>query len=152
MLIGVVLFALAAISGVVAYLFFFKKSSSSDFRNMMSGGPSTGGDMSYGQDRNISPEDLERIKREAKSKTRGGKQHMTLEQKMFRAGMFSEKERADFYRLRVLAPVIAVPVIGSGLWTFAGAQFGMIGILLGAVVGYQIPFTLLDKRIFRRDE
>ena len=91
-----------------------------------------------------------------KAKVRGGvkkKQQVTLEEKLFRAGLFSEKEQEFFKRLRVICPVVAVAIsVLVFLVLGISAELFLGGLLIGAAIGYQVPFSWLDRRILRRNE
>jgi len=152
MIFGIVLLGLAVISGIALFFYFFRGNQSQGIRGMM---PSAIGTREGGAAKSRaghSDEELSKIKYAAKAKRRKTKEKLTLEQKIFRAGIFSEREKADFYRLRIFCPVVLIPVLGAGLWSLAGAQFGLMGIIMGAVVGYQVPFSILNRRILWRNE
>lgn len=153
MLIGLVLLVVAAAAGIGIFIFFMRSSQGTGLRGMM---PSTSLGLEVRKsatgEARVSDSDLSRIKEETKGKLRSGKEQLTLDQLLFRAGIFSDKERADFYRLRVILPVVCIPAIGGLLWAFGGPQMGMLGILLGGAIGYQLPFSYLDRRISWRGE
>jgi len=152
-ILGLCLFGLAALSGIVAYFYFGGTEKNSSMRGMM---PSLTGLVDSIGNRvpaeGLNSDDLDKLKAEARFRSKKRKEPITLDQKLFRAGIFAEKEKADFYRLRMLSPIVAVPVLGSLLWTFAGAKFGLMGIVMGMLLGYQLPFTILDRRINWRNE
>jgi len=86
-------------------------------------------------------------KNAAKSKS------LTLEERMFQAGLFSEEQRRDFRRLQVVMPT-AFGLLGAGWGSFGGDPvnillYGVVGGMLGAY----IPLKRLDKWIkFRQEE
>ncbi len=153
MLVGLVLLVVAAAAAIGIFVFFFRSSQNQGLRGMMpSSVQGLESRISATGEVRISDADFNRIKEETKGKLKSGKDDLTLDQRLFRAGIFSDKERADFYRLRVILPVVSIPVIGGLLWTFGGAQMGMLGILLGGAIGYQLPFSYLDRKIAWRGE
>jgi Flp pilus assembly protein TadB len=86
-------------------------------------------------------------KNAAKSKS------LTLEERMFQAGLFSEEQRRDYRRLQVVMPT-ALGLLGAGWGSFGGdplniTLYGVVGGMLGAY----IPLKRLDKWIkFRQEE
>lgn len=114
-------------------------------RNLMQG---SGGDGAAKQ--RLTQSDFELIKAETKQ-TVAKKVELTVEDKMFQAGMVDSASKASFMRIRMIAPVI-VTMIG----VFAGIQFGGIFILvmsiLGLLIGMQVPVSILERRTESRHE
>lgn len=79
-------------------------------------------------------------------------QSLTLEERMFQAGLFSEEQRRDFRRLQIVMPT-ALGLLGAGWGSFGG---DIVTILLYAVIGGMlgsyIPLKRLDKWIKVRQE
>jgi len=98
-----------------------------------------------------SGEVYEQIKAQTKRKE-VKKRELTIEERLFQAGMFTERDRAEFQRWRLLYPIIIAPIATIVIWSFSGAEMGLIGLILGLGLGYQAPFTALDRRIKRRHE
>lgn len=94
--------------------------------------------------------ELERIKRETRGRRRGTEEP-ALEDKFFIAGIFSLEQKRDFARLRAIAPLITTPILVGFCW--GGSPLLVImAAVLGVLAGLQLPFTLLDRRIQRRQE
>lgn len=97
-----------------------------------------------------SGQELERLKAERKA-LKSKKQAVTLEERFFRAGMFSEEDKKEFARWRLMFPLVLCPA-----FMFAASSAGadlMIGAgVFGLLGGLQLPFTLVDRRVKRRNE
>jgi len=102
-------------------------------------------------DESRSAED-EILSRLAAKKSGNKKKPPNLNERMFQAGLFSEEQRRDFQRLRVIMPT-ALGLLGAG-WGIVGGDpsnallYGAIGGMLGAY----IPLNRLDKWIKLRQE
>ena len=84
-------------------------------------------------------------------KKSSGKKGVTLEEKFFRAGMFSVEERRDFHRMRVILPVVGA-ALGLFGGTYLGGQWLVIAPVFGGLLGYQAPFSILDRKIAARND
>lgn len=74
-----------------------------------------------------------------------------LELRLFRAGIFAEDSRRRFKRWRWLAPLLGICVTGT-ICLGIGLEKIWLPVLLGAVIGFQLPRSYLRRRIERRDE
>lgn len=98
-----------------------------------------------------SGEELDKL-RQALAKERKKSEEPSFEEKLFRAGVFSVKQKADFKRLQVMAPLIsmaAFALIGKGV---GDSQQVLLFALLGLLVGLYLPFWVLNRRTARRQE
>jgi len=96
-------------------------------------------------------EELEKIKN-ATRKSAKKRAEPTLQEKMFRAGLFTEKQRRDFNRLRVLLPSVGSFVLSQcGLYV-GGWQAAMLLGLCGLLAGVYLPFRIIERRMKQRDE
>ena len=98
-----------------------------------------------------SGEELEKLRQSVvKEKKKGAEP--TVAERLFRAGIFSSKQKADYKRLQVLCPIIftlVFAVVGRGI----GAVDGMLlGLVFGVTLGLYVPMKVLDRRIARRNE
>ncbi len=93
-------------------------------------------------------EQLERFQTAIK-KDKKAKKEPTIEEKMFRAGIFSRKQKADFKRLQVLAPIIGA-VVFLIIGRYAGEP--LLSMLVGLILGLYFPFKVLDRKIQKRHE
>jgi Flp pilus assembly protein TadB len=100
-----------------------------------------------------SPEDDQLAKmKESKKGRRSRKPEPTFEEKMFRAGFFSERQRADLKRMQRLLPIVAGCVL-AGVGAIAGSmQFALLGGVAGLLVGVYWPIKVVDRRIRERSE
>ncbi len=96
-------------------------------------------------------EELEKVKN-ATRKSFKKNAEPTLQEKMFRAGLFTERQRKDFQRLRILLPSVgAVVLMGFG-WYAAGWQMAMLAGVIGLLAGFYIPFRIIERRMKQRSE
>lgn len=154
-IIGIValVFALLSGGGIAAYFLFPRQDV--DLRSLMGSGNSAGlgkpSEVREKLQKDTTGEAFEKLKQQTRTKhlTRVGAP--TLEEKFFQAGMFSDEEKADFNRQRVLAPLICGPTLGF-LMSGIDTVILMGGLLLGALIGMRIPFMLLDRRLKARSE
>lgn len=136
---------LAAAIGL-GLIYFLTSSSKSNMQNMLdaSSKESIGGV--------VKDPEIEKMKLQVKNKAKSASSVVSLEEKLFRGGIFGEKGRADFYRWRMLAPLILGPIMGLGFGFYGGLQLGILGALLGGGIGYQLPISWLDRKIASRSE
>ncbi len=98
-----------------------------------------------------SGEELDRL-RQSLAKEKKKSKEPSLEEKLFRAGVFSTKQKADFKRLQVMAPLI-----GVALFAFLGRLLGngqllLLVSLIGLILGLYLPFYVLARRIQQRQD
>lgn len=153
-LIGIIALLLALVSGAVFVYYLLAPRRYANIRNLM-GTPGQGlGTPSEERARlrnDPTGKEFERLKEETKRKS-SKKAKPTLEEKFFHAGIFSDRDKREFQRLRLLIPFVTTPALGFGLGSI-GFDYAIIGVILGVLVGLQLPFTILDRKIkFRSDE
>jgi pilus assembly protein TadC len=142
--VAIVLLVIAMII-VIGIIYFLTTSKNRNIQTLMrTRDDSIGG-------KTIDPE-MERIKEETRKKNRPQREGISVDDKLFRAGIFGQKERADFYRFRAIGPLVCGPVLGALFWFYAGPALGLAGGILGAAVGYQAPISWIDRRIKARGE
>lgn len=93
------------------------------------------------------------LSRAAQRKQRSAKTGITLEERMFQAGLFSEEQRRDFKRLQVIMPS-ALGLLGAGYGSMGGDPLNILlyGVV-GAMLGAWIPMRRLESWIkFRQEE
>jgi pilus assembly protein TadC len=96
-------------------------------------------------------EELERVK-QATRKSFKKSSEPTLQEKMFRAGLFTERQRRDFQRLRILLPSVGSIVLAGVGWYADGWQVAMLAALVGLIGGFYLPFRVIERRIKQRNE
>jgi pilus assembly protein TadC len=97
-------------------------------------------------------EEIERLNAELRAKVAGVSKKETLEETMFKAGMFSESQRKDFKRLQLLAPVVLGLTLGCLFGWMGGLALFFFGVVVGVFFGLWIPFRVLSRRINTRME
>ena len=100
----------------------------------------------------ISDKELEQFKKDTKKKLRK-KQSFTQDELFFHAGIFSDKEKRDFNRLKVIAPfVVSVLLVVGVAYAGMGSDMIAIAVVLGVLLGLQLPKTIISRRIEYRAE
>jgi pilus assembly protein TadC len=156
--IGILALAIAAGAGMVLVYTYFFSTPRADYRALMGSVVDVpdvtplGTPVNKERQREVtSPQDLEKLKKESKKRMKK-KQKLSLEERFFQAGIFSEKEKRAFHQQRFFSPIVLCPLFFAGAWQFGGVDMGVLGAILGVLIGVQLPFTLLDKRIQYRAE
>ena len=153
LIIGLLAILLAVLCGGYIVVYFLFPRSRSNLRTLMAQGSGNLGTPSEERARLMkddSGQAFERLKKETKKKL-DTKAVLTLEDRFFRAGMFSDEDKREFYRLRVLAPVVLAPLFAFSC-SSVGWEFAIVGLIMGALLGAQAPYSLMDRRVKARDE
>lgn len=158
LIIGGAALVLAAVAGAAILYFLFVPRQETSIRNLMSSRPGSGmgapSEIRQRLQNDTTGRQYEMLKRATRNKIKA-KEKVTLEEKFFRAGMFTDQQKRDFSRLRVLCLIIGVPlglVIASFLTAYFGPGAYLGGMVLGVWVGVQAPVSVLDRQIAARDE
>jgi len=100
----------------------------------------------------LTPEaEIERLKKEARKRQTKQKQ-LTLEERYFQAGIFSDRDKAKFQRLRIIGPFAGAAIFGFLVWHLTGPDLGIVGVVLGVLLGLQAPTSVLDRKTKARSE
>jgi Flp pilus assembly protein TadB len=100
----------------------------------------------------VDPFDLERIKQNT-GRAKSVKKKEDLQAKMFKAGIFSAKERKKFNTMRVVCLVLFPIVIPLLIWLVVPKlQLVIMGLVMGVFAGLVYPTVKLDKKIEARQE
>lgn len=152
LLIGIIAGLFTVFSGGLLVYLYVGSREKSTLRSLMGGG-SAGivAETKRRLEEDSDGEEITRIKAETKRRLAKKKTVLTLSDKFFQAGMFSEKDKADFKRLRLICPIIFVPIAAIAAGTL-GPEFALLGALMGLGWGLQFPFSILDRRILARQE
>lgn len=97
-------------------------------------------------------EQLEGMNRQLQKKIKKSKPGVTQEEKFFRAGFFTPEDRTTFFRIKYGAPLILAPLFGAIGIIFLDATSGLVGLVMGVLLGAQMPNSYIDRKIKRRDE
>jgi Flp pilus assembly protein TadB len=155
-IIGIVALLLALTSiGVFLYSLLVPRQSA-QLRNLMgsnkSGGTGMGAPSEMRQRirEDETGEEFQRLKEDAK-RSISKKEKVTLEERLFQAGMYSDEEKKSFQRLRIITPIITTGV-ALGFGFYLGFELGLLAGVMGILLGLQLPISILDRRIKRHHE
>lgn len=145
LILGAGLFALL---GGGYFLFTYLMGGSSSMQSMMGGTKNT----KEGDD-GLSPQEKEfqKAKEILAKKKKKKKTVLTLEEKFFQAGMFTEADRKNFDRLKLFAPIVGAAVLAYGGY-MVDITYALVGGVFGVLLGFQLPTSVLDRKILRRGE
>lgn len=80
------------------------------------------------------------------------KPKLTLEERMFQAGLLSSRLRKDFKKLQIICPIV-VGILSALLMLQMDDLFlQFTGTILGFAAGSRLPSFILDRKIKKRDE
>jgi Flp pilus assembly protein TadB len=154
MIIGIAALCIAAISGGAMIWYLMSPKKNSALGALKGQGTDKGSARSQGINSRgrvePNPEMLEELKHQKRKKMRSA-EVVSLEDKFFQAGMFSEADRREFFMMRTFGPVVLAPIAGL-IGSYSGIEFALAGAILGAAVGMRLPYIMLDKRIAARHE
>ena len=149
---------LASAFALVVWFYLVEKRRNQSIRNLMSTASQQGvglqGTMRRQMDEDESGDVLNRIKAETKRRAAAGKKEPTLEEKFFKAGIFTDAQKRDFRRLQIICPVVGFLVFGVGVFIF-DPSWPILYIsttVIGTISGFQLPFTILDRKAQARGE
>lgn len=154
LVLGIGALILAVISGLGVLYYFFVPGKSSDLQSLMGRKTLNGEKPSAVRQRlenDTTGEELEKIKKATIKAGKSKKQKISMDDKFFQAGLITPEEKAEFYRMRVLYPIV-FGAIGAIIGFQAGWDMVLISAVFGAILGVQAPFTVLDRKIIRRHE
>ncbi len=141
--------------GVFAYVFFQPKQQS-DIRSLMAAHRDADAGLSREVRDRLKQDDTGKDYEELKEQTRKSvarKMVPSLEEQFFRAGIFTEKQKADFKRIQMVLPMVLVPIVLVFLLMFNDDPMSVgAGTLLAGYIGYRAPSFMLDGKIKRRNE
>lgn len=150
-LLGVFM-ALAVVVGAGVYAFLAPRTQRDSLRSLM--GQKYSDELSTVQAADFGDEDSSEEKTELPLlKGKGSKsKEPTLEEKLFRAGLFTEEQRRDFRRLQVVLPVLLAIVGGVIGFSVSEGFNAFIFLAAGGVAGVYIPMWRLSRWMTRRDD
>ncbi len=100
----------------------------------------------------MSESESDKLRKQLAKKNKPKKEVLTDEMKFFRAGLMTVEDRQTFYRLKVIGPIVASIVLGGLLFLLGDATLGILGLILGAGLGLQLPQSYIDRKIQARHE
>jgi Flp pilus assembly protein TadB len=131
-------------------LYFLMPKRQADLRSLMNSGTAAYSPSASPLSSRGIEEDFEKAKALAKKKAKK-KEPVTLAERYFHAGIFSEQERKQFQQIRVLAPIVLPLVMGIVIATVS-TTYALYAAVLGLLIGIQLPFSMLDRRARQRAE
>lgn len=79
------------------------------------------------------------------------KAKVTLDEKFFQAGLFYQQDKEFFTKFRAISIIVALVVSAIlALMMGLGPDLFLGVMLMGGMVGYQVPFSWLDRKILAR--
>jgi len=95
---------------------------------------------------------LEQIKKQSKKKKKS-KKGEDLSSKLFKAGFFTAGDRRKFLRYRIISFAICLVALPVGMYVASGhAFFSFLCLILGALIGFALPMSWLERQIRAREE
>lgn len=156
-ILGILAVLVAILSGGFFFLFLLRGRQQNDVRSLMGSRISVGVEddvVRAASDPGLDStrqQEVEFLKAEAKRRAAQGHKY-TLEEKFFQAGMFTDGEKKRFHTSRIVYAVITVTILTYICWVYLGADLAIVGVILGGLIGYQLPFSVLDRKIAYRAE
>lgn len=152
--LGAILLA-AGCGGAGIYYFFFSGTDQINVRSLM-GSAELEGQAPPSETRvrladDPTGEEYVRFKEQSRRQLKKKKKNeLTTEELMFRAGIFSNKQKADFNKMRKVMPFVTTPF---GLVAyFVDPRLILPWLVLGFLMGIQAPMTMLNKKVKRRED
>jgi Flp pilus assembly protein TadB len=139
-------------AGFILYTFLGNRGGSSDYRSLMTGDSNPA---MHHHSREMSREDadLERVKNiSRKAADEGVNKKLTFDEKLFQAGVFTNREKEYFARMKIVAPPLCSAIVGFLLWYAVGIDYGALGLIVGLFAGIQLPTSILERKAKRRQE
>ena len=142
--------------GVLGYLYVGAGNRrQSEIRDMMASPSNTRAGESGRQVRRIAGEDLdvEDIKRMSGTAVAKKQRTDDISRKLFRAGFYSAADRRKFFIVQSAIFVTAIVAIPIGMqMVLHKPALTAAGLVLGALIGYAMPISWLEKQIRKREE
>lgn len=154
LLIGGVALVVAAVAAAVLIQQVFMKGPQTDLRALMRSGVE---DEVRAEEEELkkpglaSAADIEKLKKEARKRQKKQKQ-LTIEERYFQAGIFSDRDKEKFQRIRMMGPFIGAGFMGILVWYLTGPDLALIGAILGVLLGLQAPISILERKTKARNE
>jgi Flp pilus assembly protein TadB len=96
-------------------------------------------------------EEFVKLKEQTKRRLKGHKDRLSLDDKFFQAGIFADEDKKEFNRLRIVIPIVSVIVAVVCTFSLSTSTI-LISVVIATLVGLQLPFTILDRKIKSRHE
>lgn len=101
----------------------------------------------------VDPLDLDVDTFKKQTAKKNNKKAEDLPRKLFRAGYFAAADRERFNRNRFISlGIISIAIPGGLAYVGASAALIAVGVVLGVLVGYSVPISMLERRIRRRED
>ena len=147
---GALLLTSFVIAFYMLYKFFFN-SSKVDYQSLMSGSNLNISEVREKLKNDETGQEMLNLKNQMK-KAGKKKTKLTMEERFFQAGIFSEVDKNEYKRIRFMVPTVLAPLLGLIAFLLGGKDLILIGIVLGALLGFQFPYTYLSRKTKHRNE
>ena len=145
-------------TSLLAFLYFFISSRSRNVARSMMGSSNlaglrvSGSTLRERHSEEMSGKEFEKLKKDTRKKIKR-RPSFTQEELFFHAGIFSDKEKRDFIRLKMIAPIICAPIAAIlVIYIGLGTDLVLVAAVLGVLLGLQLPKSLLQRKIAYRAE
>ena len=99
-----------------------------------------------------SEDNINRVARRSRRRRRK-KEEISIDDRLYHAGIFSEQARAEFQKTKVVAPFLCCGVALLVMMILSsGMMMVVAGGVLGFLIGLQLPNSILDRKIKARAE
>lgn len=141
---------LAGFGGLAYGLFSRAGAKQSEFRGLMTGGgPQPSARLARAE---VDPYSLDADEMRRRNK-KGKKKEETLDQKLFRAGYFTAKDKRGFQTFRITFAIITAISLPVGFHLLLHTpMLTIVAMVLGAFIGFSYPVSIIEKGIRRREE
>ena len=148
-------FALAGF-GALAYVLLGgagARNNSGEIRGLMAGGR-PGGESQGRRGREGKPDPMDIDVDQIRKRSSGNKgRNQDISAKLFRAGFFTADDRRRFLRFRIIGFVVAIIGCPIGMLKMTGNPLmAVAAVVLGAIVGFTLPMSWLERQIRKREE
>lgn len=156
LILGLAAGLIASISASVLIMNLRSSRRGPNFRGLMGGGDTEAlGSVSEMRERlrnDPTGEEYERLK-DVTRKNEKKKIKLSIEERFFQAGIFSDQDKREFYRLKIMAPLVTIPLFGGLMYFMVDSlEYAFYGAAAGLLWGLQLPNSVLDRKTQRRGD
>ena len=152
-LLGLIMLVAAGLSGGLFFYYLYARPRA-DLRGLMASRSESNNyaqEMRERLEQDETGEEFERLKTMVRGKHVAPKEP-SFEDKMFRAGLFTEQQKKDFRRIQILGPFVGLIVFGVIGTSLGSIDLIVLVALIGLLIGFYAPYKILARRQAMRDE